>query len=160
MEKYGKKRVFLKYFDSLIILMFAIAVWFLIPVMINTENDTDVFTSPSLFPKIISVSLIVLSLFQILAQYRIKQRSESAENTEQGEYKTFFVGILSLALYIFLIPILGFLLSTMISVFWFTYFFGKPKWYNALIFTILVSSIMYFSFSYFLNVPLPNPIFL
>lgn len=152
---------YLRFLDSLIILIIAVIIWALIPGAIDS-GETSTFTSPALFPKIIAAALAVLAIVQIIFQLKNSKDDEGNSKTTQGkgEFKTLFIGIALLVVYVLLIPIIGFLVATIVSVYCLIYFFGKPKWYNALLFTLSVSFMIYGLFSKVLNVPLPNPIFL
>lgn len=163
-SKDDKPDTFMKYFDSLIVLAFAIGIWVLISETIDFSSGSDnKFANPVLFPKLVSILLIALSIVQIINVYiknrkRRGRKSVHEKKQETGEIKTFIVGILGLCGYVLLIPVAGFLIATVISVFCFVYFFGKPKWYKALLFSAVLAIIIYSIFSKFLNVPLPTSI--
>jgi|SRR5690625_2187638 len=159
---------FSKYLDSFIVFVIAIGIWFYIPNMLDYSFESgNPFTNPLLFPKLISIFLIMLSVIQIVYIYiKSKKASRGAEDKDEQEkievknVKTFIIGLSGVCIYVLLLPLVGFLIATIISSFGFIYFFGKPKWYKALIFSLSIAIIIQSVFNKLLNVPLPTSIFL
>lgn len=138
-------------------LVIGIIIRVLIPYQVTmTDGMEDGIVSPSLFPKIVAWLLIILSLFRLISVY-LKNDKRNINIDFKKLYK--FLSCLTVIVgYVILIPLIGFLLSSMIAVFCLTKILGKSKWYNAILLSVITSSVIYYSFTKFLNIALPSGI--
>jgi len=145
------------YIDALFFLVIGIIIRVLIPYQVTmTDGMEDGIVSPSLFPKIVAWLLIILSLFRLTSVY-LKSDKRNINIEVKKLYK--FLSCLTVIIgYVILIPLIGFLLSSMIAVFCLTKLLGKSKWYNAMLLSVITSSVIYYSFTKFLNIALPSGI--
>lgn len=153
-----------QYIDTIIVILLGAAILLSSPYLINHSGETgNRYASPVLFPKVLAYTLIILGVMHLIL--KVKKNISNSENQqmgseEKGEKKSFLIGLCALCVYVILIPIAGFVVATLLSSFYFVYYFGKPKWYQALLFTIISTTVIYYIFGQLLNVPLPNPFFL
>jgi len=156
----NKKNFFI---DSIIVVLIGVGILVSLPYLVDSPSSIDNrFTSPLVFPKMIGYLLVILGVIQFLQQIitRRKGSSNSSEEEAGGDWKVLLLGLGTLIAYVILISLAGFFVATVIAVFGLAYFFGRPKWYINLLFSVATSGIVYFAFSEFLNVPLPTSIFL
>lgn len=166
-DKQNKNLLFFsKNADSLVVLMFGTILLIAIPNIIDFTARGNIYQSPLLFPQLVAILLVVVSLYQLIMAY-VTNRKKSEENNEMnnnefrenGDIKKFMFGIIPLVIYIFLISIIGFYVATVLSMLYYIHYFGGTKWYKALIFTLVTTTVIYFIFLNIFRVPLPTGIF-
>ncbi|WP_407267900.1 tripartite tricarboxylate transporter TctB family protein [Radiobacillus sp. PE A8.2] len=161
---------FIVYVESLVIFMFGLAILYIINFQTNIAEDLKTgLDSPILFPKLVAGLLMFLAIFQAVA-HTIKKRS--MENTEevqkqqqpqvaeqQPNNKALWQGIFILIAFVLIIPVLGFLIASCISMFALVYVFQKVKWYKAAIYSVVSGVIIWSSFEFLLQISLPTGFF-
>jgi putative tricarboxylic transport membrane protein len=106
-----------------------------------------------------------MSLSAILAIQILRGGTATPEGLEPGDpilksdYKTFSLVLGSLLAYLLLIERAGFVIAASVTFFGVTVAFDNKKHFRAAIFGTLFITFIYFSFTRFLNVPLPAGIF-
>ena len=119
--------------------------------------------SPKLFPYVIASLLMLLSavLFISVLRGNIAQPEgvEPGESIEKTDLKTFGIVLASLFLYLLLIERAGFIIAASLTFFGVTVAFDNKKHIRAAVFGTLFITVIYFSFTRFLNVQLPAGIF-
>ncbi|MFD1065653.1 tripartite tricarboxylate transporter TctB family protein [Oceanobacillus locisalsi] len=139
---------------------------------LNMEALTDDVVGPDFMPKIVSILIAIMSIFVIISGFISKGKSETDEETpvmkdeeETDNKKGYFYLILTVILlfvYLFLIPILGFLITTAAYLIIQMLLFSKWTTRNLLLYgviSIITSSIIYFVFRNVFYVMLPAGIF-
>jgi putative tricarboxylic transport membrane protein len=119
--------------------------------------------SPKLFPYAIAAVLMVLSaiLFVLVLRGDIAtpEGAEPGEKIEKTDFKTFGIVLASLLSFLLLIERAGFIIAASITFFGVTVAFDNKKHGRAAVFGTLFITVIYFSFTRFLNVQLPAGIF-
>jgi putative tricarboxylic transport membrane protein len=119
--------------------------------------------SPRLFPFAIAGMLMALSalLFFSVLRGNLAQPEgvEPGEPIEKTDFKTFGIVLASLLAFLLLIERAGFIIAASLTFFGITVAFDNKKHGRAAIFGTLFITIIYFSFTRFLNVQLPPGIF-
>ncbi|MYL69809.1 tripartite tricarboxylate transporter TctB family protein [Halobacillus litoralis] len=107
-------------------------------------------------PKILGYLLIILAVFLFF-----DKSSETKEEKEKRQVpKKEMLVLLAVGgmifLYIFLLEILGFVLSSMLFIFACSWFLGYRKLVTTILVAVLFPLIMYLSFNYLLQIRLPQ----
>jgi putative tricarboxylic transport membrane protein len=84
---------------------------------------------------------------------------ESGDHIAQSDFKTFALVLGSLLAFLLLIERAGFVIAASITFFGVTVAFDNKKHLRAAVFGTLFITLIYFSFTRFLNVPLPAGVF-
>ena len=115
--------------------------------------------SPKVFPFAIAFLLMGLSALLFINILRgdraIPEGLEAGDAIEKSDYKTFSLVLASLFAYLLLIERAGFIIAASISFFGITVAFGNKKHLRAAVFGTLFITVIYYSFTHFLNVQLP-----
>jgi putative tricarboxylic transport membrane protein len=115
--------------------------------------------SPKVFPFAIAFLLMGLSALLIVNILRgdraIPEGLEAGDVIEKSDYKTFSLVLASLFAYLLLIERAGFIIAASITFFGITVAFGNKKHLRAAVFGTLFITVIYYSFTHFLNVQLP-----
>lgn len=139
--------------SGIFFLLFSIALFLVIPGQIKVMNS-EVVTSRT-FPYLLALLLMVMSMKQIAAtliKYLKKQHITIREFDLKVEAKALLL-FLFLIIYLVLMPLVGFLLSSLLMVSAFLIFFRTKNWISYVV--VLGSTIsVYYIFRYFLNVQL------
>ena len=119
--------------------------------------------SPKVFPYAIATLLISLSAILMIKIIRgdvaVPEGMEAGEEVQASDYKTFGLVLASLLAFLLLVERAGFVIAASITFFGITVAFGNKNHGRAAIFGTLFITIVYLSFTKFLNVPLPAGIF-
>jgi putative tricarboxylic transport membrane protein len=119
--------------------------------------------SPRLFPFTISSLLMALSVLLFISVLRgnlaLPEGAEPGEPIEKTDFKTFGIVLASLFAFLILIERAGFIIAASITFFGVTVAFDNKKHLRSAIFGTLFITLVYFSFTRFLNVQLPAGIF-
>jgi putative tricarboxylic transport membrane protein len=119
--------------------------------------------SPKLFPYVVSVLLMVLSTILFIQVLRgnlaLPEGLEPGEKIEKSDLRTFLIVLASLFAYLLLIERGGFVIANTVTFIGISYSFGNKNLVKASGIAILLSTIIYFSFTKFLHVALPSGIF-
>jgi len=119
--------------------------------------------SPKVFPYAIATLLISLSAILMIKIIRgdvaVPEGMEAGEVVQASDYKTFGLVLASLLAFLLLVERAGFVIAASITFFGITVAFGNKNHGRAAIFGTLFITVVYLSFTKFLNVPLPAGIF-
>lgn len=142
------------YIDALVVLFLGIGIIVTIPFQVKTYSGMeDGLASPTLFPYIIGGALIILALFRLIV-VTFKIDKQGFEITKR-QFLKFIPRFGTVVLYLLLMPFLGFVISTILAMFFLIEMLGKTKWYNALLLSAATSIIIFFSFKELLEITLP-----
>ena len=125
--------------------------------------EINLTISPKLFPYVVSVLLMVLSTILFIQVSRgnlaLPEGLEPGEKIEKSDLRTFLIVLSSLFAYLLLIERGGFVIANSVTFIGISYSFGNKKLVKAAGIAVLLSTIIYFSFTKFLHVALPSGIF-
>lgn len=131
-------------------------------ILILIPYHIDVFSSflvdasqlPSLFPKIAAWAMVLISVVRLI-QFAITKKIDLP--SVKGIFKPrVLLGLGMLIAYIALLPILGFMIATILCMIAVMYLLGKVAWYKAILFAVICTSIVWYSFVQLLRIPLPS----
>ena len=115
--------------------------------------------SPKVFPFAIATLLMGLSALLFINVLRgdiaIPEGLEAGDPVEKSDYKTFALVLASLFAFLLLIERAGFIIAASVTFFGITVAFDDKKHLRAAIFGTLFITVIYLSFTNFLNVQLP-----
>jgi putative tricarboxylic transport membrane protein len=125
--------------------------------------EINLTISPKLFPYVVSVLLMVLSTILFIQVSRgnlaLPEGLEPGEKIEKSDLRTFLIVLSSLFAYLLLIERGGFVIANTVTFIGISYSFGNKNLVKASGIAVLLSTIIYFSFTKFLHVALPSGIF-
>ena len=125
--------------------------------------EINLTISPKLFPYLVSILLMLLSLILFIQVLRgdlaVPEGLEPGDKIEKSDLRTFLVVLASLFAYLLLIERAGFVLANSVTFVGISYSFGNKNLIKASGFAVLLSTIIYFSFTKVLHVALPSGIF-
>ncbi len=119
--------------------------------------------SPKVFPYAIATLLMVLSALLMIAILRgdiaTPEGTEPGEPIAKTDFKSFGIVLASLFAFLLLVERAGFIIAASLTFFGITVAFGNKKHGRAALFGTLFITVVYLSFTRFLNVQLPAGIF-
>jgi putative tricarboxylic transport membrane protein len=119
--------------------------------------------SPKVFPYAIAALLMTLCAILFISILRgdvaLPEGVEPGDPIEKTDFKTFGIVLGSLLTFLLLIERAGFIIAASLTFFGITVAFGNKKHGRAAIFGTLFITVVYLSFTRFLNVQLPAGIF-
>jgi len=141
-------------------LVFTLIVYFaLIPWQVYVPSGTKgTALSPEFFPKLITGVLALLSLLLIFAP---GAPSKDVEKKEKVDLIPFRVAIMIIffVVYVFiLIPIIGFLPSSIVFLALLTWYTGMQDWKKIIFFSISIPLLFFYIFKLWASVPFPQGI--
>lgn len=122
--------------------------------------DNNIAVSPRTFPYIVATVLLLASIgvvFEVL-----RGRAATPEGVEPGEpfqradFKTMGIIIASIGLHVFLLERTGYIISAAISFWGVAYAFGAKRMLRLGLFSLIFATLVYFSFTTFLDIQLPT----
>ncbi|MFZ4451542.1 tripartite tricarboxylate transporter TctB family protein [Salibacterium aidingense] len=141
--------------DSLVVILLGVFIlchiYFQMSIAEDLKSGLD---SPVLFPKIVGFLLIGLGLFQTISIF-FKQNRERKEEREIPDNRRFAAGLIIVLVYVLLIPVLGFLIASVLTIYSLVYVFQKVKWYKAGLYSVMSSIVIWAAFEFFLQISLP-----
>lgn len=120
-------------------------------------NPADI--GPAAFPRLMLGFIIICAVLQIISALRLRQKLKASG--EEGEKVAFenktakLSGVALVLLYGYLLPILGYFITTPVAVFGMMYIMGNRKWIQMIAVTAGFNIIVYLIFVMFLRVSLP-----
>lgn len=112
---------------------------------------------PAFFPELVAGLLVFFSLALLIQTVMDRSKSEAVE----GPRSVFWVGVVAMAVYLFIMPKLGFLETTPVFLFvmgmYMAYMSGEGKawWKKLTVSSLVTTGALYYLFAQLLNVPLP-----
>lgn len=125
--------------------------------------ELNLTISPKVFPYAVSILLMFLTLalaIQILrGKIATPEGAEPGKKIEKTDYKTFTLVLASILSFMLLIERAGFVIAASLTFFGITVAFDNKRHLRSAIGGTIFITIVYFSFTRFLNVQLPAGIF-
>jgi putative tricarboxylic transport membrane protein len=125
--------------------------------------EINLTISPKLFPYIVSILLMLLSSILVIQILRgdlaTPEGLEPGDKIEKSDLRTFLVVLASLFAYLLLVERAGFVVANSVTFVGISYSFGNKNLVKATGIAVLLSTIIYLSFTKFLHVALPSGIF-
>jgi putative tricarboxylic transport membrane protein len=122
--------------------------------------DNNVAVSPRTFPYIVATVMLLASIGVISQVLRGKAATpegvDPSEPFQRADFKTMGIIIGSLGLHVFLLERTGYIISAAISFWGVAYAFGAKRMLRLGLISFIFTTLVYFSFSTFLDVQLPK----
>ena len=152
-----------------VLLLFSIALYFLIPYQIGMIETEKAHMAPSFYPKLILVSLAFIALIYLIVSIVEESRKNSAarEKKMAGEDAGILAGDLARALitiaitliYVYVFEILGFFVATPLLLGAMMFHMGNRRLPTFCLVMIFTPLIMYILFDRVMSILLPKGIF-
>ncbi len=125
--------------------------------MTSKMPQKELGLGPGDYPRVIVYGLGMLGLIlSIRSFFKIRKNPEKEKKFEKGEILQVAYLILCVALYLTILPYLGFIILTPIFMFGMMYIFGLRKWLKMGIISVVATVIVYILFDRFFMVLLPE----
>ncbi|WP_182199773.1 tripartite tricarboxylate transporter TctB family protein [Paraliobacillus salinarum] len=154
--------------DSFVVILLGVCILYIVYFQTSLSEELKTgLDSPVLFPKLLAVLLIGLGLLQTIVRQKNIANNDSASVEDEEELdegvepnnKRLWIGIAILISFVSVIPILGFLIASFLTMLGLVYLFKKVEWYKAVIYSLTCSLIIWFAFETFLKISLPVGLF-
>jgi len=133
-----------------------VLLWPIIPWQIKTAAAQTDEISPTLFPQMLAWLLVVLGIVQMVTHWR-RGRSAALEIGSAWEPILRAAGAVAIAaLYVYLMPIMGYRLATILALAGMVLYLGKGRFWRAALVGVVGALIVAETFSRGLGVPLPR----
>ncbi len=139
--------------SGIIFLLFSIILLVIIPVEIQQTYQQNQYIDAKAIPQMIGVFMLIVSIYLILKGTLLKK--EVIKEYELRPEVMGLVFILVLALYVFLIGILGFLVSSLLLAA-FTLFYEKVRNWKLWVIVLAMVLVVYFAFTAGLGINFPS----
>lgn len=150
-----------------IVVMFAI---FFLTMTSQIKITNGSFTiGPRTWPYILLILMLALGTFGIISNFIKSKKTQATETTEttddkedsEPERRLFnlsipIVCLLAVIIYVLLLNALGFILSSLLFLYGISFLLGEKKQLNAIIFSIVTTTVFVLLFSVLLSIPLPR----
>ncbi|SDM52096.1 tripartite tricarboxylate transporter TctB family protein [Halarsenatibacter silvermanii] len=108
-------------------------------------------------PQVISVLLALLSIGLFFQTYKEKnKKNNNSSKITLKDIKNIILVMLGLIMYYYTLRAIGFIILTPILMMYLIYLFNKKISVKAAIFSIILTSALYFVFGGWLNIPIPT----
>jgi putative tricarboxylic transport membrane protein len=137
-----------------------VLLWVIIPWQIKTAAGQIDEISPAIFPQILAWLLIVLGVIHMATHWR-RDRSATLDAGPAWRPILRAAGAVAIAaLYVYLMPVLGYRLATMLTLAGMVLYLGKGRSWRAALVGVMGALIVAEVFSRGLNVPLPRGVWM
>jgi putative tricarboxylic transport membrane protein len=147
-----------------IVILFALFFLVMTP-GIEITNESFI-VGPRSWPYILLTLMMILGLFGMIKSYMVSKKSKAIEPVDkedgnESERKFFKLSIpmVSLGLvilYVVLLNMLGFILSTILFLYGISFLLGQKKQLHSIIFAMVTTVVFIILFSVLLSIPLPR----
>ncbi|MGE4277244.1 MAG: tripartite tricarboxylate transporter TctB family protein [Lawsonibacter sp.] len=120
----------------------------------NAEAYGTGVPGPGLWPICISAVLLACSAMLVFRTLRMPPEEDTALNLWSRGSRRVYITMLILLIYIIVLPVAGFLISTAVMQFVFLQWFAKKKPYITVLISVAVTMLVYCVFKFLLNVPI------
>jgi putative tricarboxylic transport membrane protein len=110
---------------------------------------------PGLFPFFIGLSLFIFGLALAISEFRTSMRSASLS---MEDFRTFLFMILAFCIWILVMPLLGYVIVTVLVAFGICKIMNLDGWWKPLSVSVGTALFIYFLFDYCLYIDLPKGI--
>lgn len=117
---------------------------------LKLRGEEALALSPALFPLIISISILILSIILIFKSFRERELLKKRDNIKP---LLLIIGVSFL--YLFLLPRLHFIVSSTLYLLSFLFILGERRWKLILPISLITPLLIYFIFGNLLDVLLP-----
>jgi pilus assembly protein TadC len=103
-----------------------------------------------------------LSALLTLQAFRGKEVDKSSQSpffSEKEAPRRILLGFAGLLAYRYLLPVIGFAVSTAVFIFFLSRFLGKLSWGMSVVFAVITAVVSYYLFQVWLKIPMPMPYF-
>lgn len=111
--------------------------------------------SASFFPTIVSIIAIAMSVIMLIAAIIKPERSEPLDEQQKRGLIRGILAILNCILYVLIFKPVGYIISSIICLFFMMLIFGNRKWVTMMIISIVFPILLYLCFFYLLQTNLP-----
>ena len=108
---------------------------------------------PAVYPTIVAVLMLMASLSLLITSFRMKPEEDKPIGLWSNDNKRVYISMAVLVLYVFIMPYVGFLVTSSLLLFGLIKWFGNYRFHVCAISAIAVAGIIYFVFSEILLVP-------
>ncbi|KAA6453299.1 tripartite tricarboxylate transporter TctB family protein [Bacillus swezeyi] len=124
----------------------------------NLDSYPYAVIDADVLPKSLGILLLILGIFLFFEKDQKDTNVKKLFQLKKKDVKVMILCVVSLLIYITILEMAGFLLSTIILLIVLPAILGYRKWKTAIVVSLIFTSTIYFSFHYLLNIMLPQGI--
>jgi len=153
-------------FIGFLLLLFALIIYFLIPSQIGIIETARMSLSPSFYPRLVIVTMVVISSIYLVSSFfgeKKKHGRSKGKKADQREARILgenplrtLITVMIILGYVYLLEFLGFLIATPIGLFAFSYHMGNRRIKTFCLIMIIVPLAIYFFFEKVMLIFLPE----
>lgn len=114
---------------------------------------------PGLWPMAVAVCMLLAALSLLIKALRTKKEDDTPIEMWTDGTKRVYITMAILIVYVAVLGIVGFLISTSVMLFVFIQWFGKKKPWITLLISVICTAVIYGVFKFLLNVPVDFGLF-
>ncbi|MGN9866029.1 tripartite tricarboxylate transporter TctB family protein [Bacillus swezeyi] len=122
----------------------------------NLDSYPYAVIDADVLPKSLGILLLILGIFLFFEKDQKDTNVKKLFQLKKKDVKVMILCVVSLLIYITILEMAGFLLSTIILLIVLPAILGYRKWKTAIVVSLIFTSTIYFSFHYLLNIMLPQ----
>ncbi|MED1739207.1 tripartite tricarboxylate transporter TctB family protein [Bacillus swezeyi] len=122
----------------------------------NLDSYPYAVIDADVLPKSLGILLLILGIFLFFEKDQKDTNVKKLFQLKKKDVKVMTLCVVSLLIYITILEMAGFLLSTIILLIALPAILGYRKWKTAIVVSLIFTSTIYFSFHYLLNIMLPQ----
>ncbi|MEC1261529.1 tripartite tricarboxylate transporter TctB family protein [Bacillus swezeyi] len=137
------------------VVILAVAAIYLV-LSFNLDSYPYAVIDADVLPKSLGILLLILGIFLFFEKDQKDTNVKKLFQLKKKDVKVMTLCVVSLLIYITILEMAGFLLSTIILLIALPAILGYRKWKTAIVVSLIFTSTIYFSFHYLLNIMLPQ----
>ncbi|MFT0802892.1 tripartite tricarboxylate transporter TctB family protein [Bacillus swezeyi] len=122
----------------------------------NLDSYPYAVIDADVLPKSLGILLLILGISLFFEKDQKDTNVKKLFQLKKKDVKVMILCVVSLLIYITILEMAGFLLSTIILLIVLPAILGYRKWKTAIVVSLIFTSTIYFSFHYLLNIMLPQ----
>ncbi|WP_161493904.1 tripartite tricarboxylate transporter TctB family protein [Virgibacillus necropolis] len=124
----------------------------IIPYEVRSSGEEAL--GPRFFPYMLSIIIILLSIISIFEK-EINENKKKDKKLKKIDYFRLLYVLIGMVAWVFLAPLIGFILSTVVFTASVMYIVGNRKLFQLIFIPLILTAVLYYVFTGLLNVFLP-----
>ncbi|MTW87437.1 hypothetical protein F3157_17545 [Virgibacillus dakarensis] len=141
---------------SIFMMLFGILVILMIPSQIKEVGNEASKVGANFFPYMIAILIVFLSIISIIKDGKETYEKEAENESKKTSFIQFLMVFISMVLWIYIVPFLGYIITTALFIGGLMWLFGNRNPYQLLLVSISFSLITSYVFVNLLSVNLPE----
>lgn len=135
------------------ILSFAFGI-FIMAIAMTFPKSSNGVPGPGMFPIIIALIIMISSIAVLINSLKIKENNDKEIKFLSADSKRAYITMAILVVYLIVMPLVGFCVSTFCLMFAMIKWFSKKNIIHCALISLIITVVIFFIFNKLLNVPL------